>query len=206
MSPLPAAGPFGFPGAYPPAAYPCGHPSMPMVHPAYAVAMQQAAHAHARAAATHHAGSSSIGHQRLQTGLLDPLAAAVNPVPGKPLEEEQKAALKAQIEFYFSVDNLCKDLYLRSHMNASGWTPIELIAQFPQVRKFKASANDIVEILMDSDVLEVDAATHYMRLKDEELCNKWAKVPNEYRQSFPTKKKAPGSAPATVAAAPPAAG
>jgi hypothetical protein len=34
---------------------------------------------------------------------------------------------------YCSDDNLCKDLYLRQHMDGQGWVPLSLIAGFRQV-------------------------------------------------------------------------
>merc|ERR1719356_524525 len=120
--------------------------------------MAQAAHAHARARAGATAGQQQMMAGRIQSGLLDPLAAAVNPGSGKPLDEDQRKNLRGQIEFYFSVDNLCKDVYLRSHMNADGWTPIELIQNFPQVRKYKANEKDIIECLKTSEIIEVDPA------------------------------------------------
>lgn len=177
---------------YPPYGYPFGYPGMPPVHPQYAAAMAQAAHAHARAAAAAHAGQTQQQTGKLQSGLLDNLAAAVNRGPKVPLDEEQRKALRGQLEFYFSVDNLCKDVFLRSHMDPEGWTPMELITQFPQVRKYRASQKDINESLKSSEILEVDPTSAFMRLKDQELRTKWAQVPDEYRQSLPAKPKKAG--------------
>lgn len=44
------------------------------------------------------------------------------------------AALSGQIEYYFSVDNLCKDIFLRKHMDSQGWVPLSVIAGFKRVR------------------------------------------------------------------------
>lgn len=184
----PAQGGYCFPG-YQTGAYSY---AMPQVNPAYAAAMAQAAHAHSRALAAHYAGQQQMAGRG---GLRSPLAAAVAR-PSLPLDAEGPArqealkALKTQIEFYFSVDNLCKDLFLRSHMNPEGWTPIELIAAFPKVKKTGAVEADIVEGLNNSTVLEVDPMTRYIRLRDPELRQIFAEVPNEYRQSVtPSNKK-----------------
>jgi len=163
--------PYGYPGY--PGYSPYGYPGMPPVHPAYAAAMQQAAQAHAKAAGS----------------MLESLSAAVNPGKAKPLDDEGKANLRIQIEFYFSVDNLCKDIFLRSYMNPQGWTPIELISQFPKVKKYKVNAAIIEDALKNSDVLEVNLESHHLRLKDEALRTKWAQVPNEYRQTITSPKK-----------------
>ncbi|KAJ3063564.1 hypothetical protein HDU98_000670, partial [Podochytrium sp. JEL0797] len=45
--------------------------------------------------------------------------------------------IKWQIEFYFSIENLCHDMYFRSHMNpASGVVPLRVIAGFNRIRSF----------------------------------------------------------------------
>jgi hypothetical protein len=38
-------------------------------------------------------------------------------------------------EYYFSVDNLCRDTYLRSHLDEEGWVPLAIICNFPTVAK-----------------------------------------------------------------------
>lgn len=155
----------GYPGGYPPG-YP-GRPPLgyPAVHPAYAAYGQAMAMAQAHAAARHQAAAHA--------GLLDPSATQL----AKPLDEEGRAKLRKQIEFYFSVDNLCKDLYLRSFMNSDGWTPLAVIVQFPRVgKKLGADVPACIEALSKSEVLEVDAANHQIRLKNEEQRMKWARV------------------------------
>lgn len=44
-----------------------------------------------------------------------------------------------QVEYYFSVENLCKDLFMRKQMNSEGLVPLTLIAGFNRV---KALAHD----------------------------------------------------------------
>jgi len=199
----------GFPGGYP--GYPGVGGAMPRVHPAYAHSMAQLAHFHARQAATAHAGAHQ--HQQ-QAGLLDHLAAAVNPsAPAKPLSAEQKNDLRKQIEYYFSEENLCKDVYLRQHMNVEGWTPVALFQNFPLVKKFHASEADLSGCMKDSEILEIDVLKTFMRLKDVALRDKWAAtMPPEYRQTYKGKKdkkaqpkdtaKEPTPAPDAPAAAP----
>eukprot|EP00933_Yihiella_yeosuensis_P038046 TRINITY_DN32015_c0_g1_i1.p1 TRINITY_DN32015_c0_g1~~TRINITY_DN32015_c0_g1_i1.p1 ORF type:complete len:793 (-),score=216.30 TRINITY_DN32015_c0_g1_i1:145-2523(-) len=176
------------------AGYPAGYPGyMPYGgysgYAGYVQQMQMAAAyqsaAMARAHAAYQQAAAGGSKQEMDfASLLDPLAAAVNPREGKPLSDEQKTNLRNQIEFYFSTQNLCKDLYLRSHMDEAGWTSIDLIAQFPQVRKYRATLKEIEEVLADSKLLEVDKSTSKLRLRDEEERSKWAerKVPTEYRE------------------------
>merc|ERR1719409_2119820 len=90
-------------------------------------------------------------------GILSPMAEMPRLPPSFPLFEAlaapaenaltdiQVELLRRQVEFYFSVENLCKDIYLRSHMDEKGWTPLELIASFPKVQRLGASAAGIAE-------------------------------------------------------------
>lgn len=39
-----------------------------------------------------------------------------------------------QIEYYFSVDNLCKDMFLRKHMDSQGYVPLHVIASFRRIK------------------------------------------------------------------------
>ncbi|OJJ49626.1 hypothetical protein ASPZODRAFT_986463 [Penicilliopsis zonata CBS 506.65] len=42
--------------------------------------------------------------------------------------------LSMQMEYYFSVDNLCKDLFLRRHMDSQGFVLLSFIASFKRVK------------------------------------------------------------------------
>jgi len=41
--------------------------------------------------------------------------------------------LKLQIKYYFSIQNLCKDIFLRKQMNEEGWIDLEIIKGFKRV-------------------------------------------------------------------------
>jgi la-related protein 1 len=43
--------------------------------------------------------------------------------------------LRSQIEYYFSIENLCKDMYLRKRMDSQGFVPLHFIAAFKRVRE-----------------------------------------------------------------------
>lgn len=49
-------------------------------------------------------------------------------------QELLKDYIKRQIEYYFSVDNLERDFFLRRKMDADGFLPITLIASFHRVQ------------------------------------------------------------------------
>ena len=37
--------------------------------------------------------------------------------------------------FYFSADNLAKDVFLRQNMDGDGFVPLSLLASFPRIRR-----------------------------------------------------------------------
>lgn len=39
-----------------------------------------------------------------------------------------------QIEYYFSVDNLCKDMFLRKNMDSQGYVPLRVVANFKRIK------------------------------------------------------------------------
>merc|ERR1712129_613639 len=94
---------------------------------------------------------------------------------GRPLTDAQRVQLKGQLEFYFSTENLCKDLFLRQQMDDDGWVSLQLISTFNRVKTHKATVEELSEILAESSVLEVNSETRQVRLKETELREKWAK-------------------------------
>ncbi|WP_258270811.1 hypothetical protein, partial [Escherichia coli] len=62
---------------------------------------------------------------------------------------------KRQIEYYFSVDNLERDFFLRRRMGAGGFLPITLIASFHRVQALTTDISLIFAALKDSKVVEM---------------------------------------------------
>lgn len=169
-----------------------GNPYAMAAYQRQMMAYHQQAHAHAAAAASAHAGGADM---------LDNLGAAmtIKGRPRKPLNPEQTVAVKAQFEFYFSADNLCKDLYLRQHMDAEGWTSLDLLCNFKKIQAFNTTVESISEALASSESVEVDAQKRRVRLKDPEMRQKWCEAATEMQQA--TTPKAPISLSQAVAEA-----
>ncbi|XP_065006651.1 la-related protein 1C-like isoform X1 [Musa acuminata AAA Group] len=72
-----------------------------------------------------------------------------------PAIDPQRAALLKQIDYYFSSDNLCKDIYLRQNMDDQGWVPVSVIAQFNRVRQLTNSTEYILDTVRLSTEVEV---------------------------------------------------
>ncbi|VDP89444.1 unnamed protein product [Echinostoma caproni] len=50
-----------------------------------------------------------------------------------------------QVEFYFSADNLARDVYLRQQMDQDGWVAVSVIAKFNRVATLSSDLNEILE-------------------------------------------------------------
>ncbi|KAK1551080.1 hypothetical protein Q3G72_029929 [Acer saccharum] len=60
-----------------------------------------------------------------------------------------------QIDYYFTKENLVKDIYLRQKMDDEGWVPIKLIAGFNKVKLLTSNIRFILDALRGSMVVEV---------------------------------------------------
>lgn len=63
--------------------------------------------------------------------------------------------VRKQIEYYFSEENLMKDLFLRRKMDKDGYLPITLIASFHRVRSLTTDLSKVIEAIETSDELEL---------------------------------------------------
>ncbi|XP_063776398.1 la-related protein 1B isoform X2 [Pseudophryne corroboree] len=73
-----------------------------------------------------------------------------------PVEEKLlKKYLKRQIEYYFSLENLERDFFLRRKMDVHGFLPLSLIASFHRVQSLTTDLSLICEALKDSAEVEI---------------------------------------------------
>ena len=84
-------------------------------------------------------------------------------MPGAPMMGYQDPlslpdALCRQIEYYFSVQNLCKDLFLRAKMNDDGWIPLHVIAAFNRVKALTTDLQAVHDAVASSAVVELQGA------------------------------------------------
>eukprot|EP00038_Savillea_parva_P027478 m.59844 g.59844 ORF g.59844 m.59844 type:complete len:315 (-) comp7915_c0_seq2:80-1024(-) len=63
--------------------------------------------------------------------------------------------LLRHLNYYFSIENLMKDSYLLSHMNAEYYVPCSLIASFPAVQKLTTDLDLVVELLRTIPTIQV---------------------------------------------------
>jgi len=77
------------------------------------------------------------------------------PIPVIPTEE-LKAAIVQQFEYYFSVENLLRDQYLRSLMDAEHSVALSRMVQFNRVMRLTTDIGLIAESLRNSQVVVVE--------------------------------------------------
>uniref|UniRef100_A0A8C4Q0G0 HTH La-type RNA-binding domain-containing protein n=1 Tax=Eptatretus burgeri TaxID=7764 RepID=A0A8C4Q0G0_EPTBU len=78
-------------------------------------------------------------------------------------KEELKDALKRQLEYYFSRENLAGDAYLLSQMDSQQYVPVETIAGFNLVKRLTSDLQLIIDVLKSSSVVQVDEAGRRVR-------------------------------------------
>jgi hypothetical protein len=66
------------------------------------------------------------------------------------------AAIKTQVLYYFSQENLQKDTFLVSQMDSDMFVPLKVVAQFPKVRALGANVDVIVSALEGAEEVELD--------------------------------------------------
>ena len=67
-----------------------------------------------------------------------------------PDPEDLKEKIRHQIEYYFSEENLLKDIFIRKKMDSEGYLPISLIASFHRVASLTQDVSMIISALKDS--------------------------------------------------------
>ncbi|OAA53750.1 La domain family protein [Niveomyces insectorum RCEF 264] len=76
------------------------------------------------------------------------------PVFNPYMDSELLHGLTLQVEYYFSLDNLCKDVFLRRKMNDYGFVPLSVIAKFKRMAELAPSLDFIRAACEQSDALD----------------------------------------------------
>ncbi|KAI6713458.1 hypothetical protein PZA11_001341 [Diplocarpon coronariae] len=114
-------------------------------------------------------------YQHIQT----PMSAA----PYHPYMDQASvlAMVKMQLEYYFSIDNLIKDVFLRKHMDSQGFVFLNFIANFKRIQALTQELELLRFACQDSEMIELvrgdDGAD---RLRRQEGWEKWV-MPMEER-------------------------
>jgi hypothetical protein len=65
-------------------------------------------------------------------------------------------AVRLQIEYYFSAENLCRDRYLRDMMDGEGWVNLGVICKFNRMRSFNAPPLLVSPHVIDISDVHID--------------------------------------------------
>jgi len=89
-----------------------------------------------------------------------------------------------QLEYYFSIDNLCKDVYLRKHMDTQGFVFLNFIAGFKRIQALTQEFDLLRQACQESEIIEIgrgpDGAD---RLRRREGWEKWVLAIEERDES-----------------------
>ena len=85
-------------------------------------------------------------------------------------------------EYYFSEENLAKDVYLRRQMDEEGYVPISLIASFRRIKNMNVDLEQILAAVSHSSVLEVKKDS-FVRPHDSPT--KWIILPGAVVDAVP---------------------
>lgn len=80
-----------------------------------------------------------------------------------------RACIKTQLEYYFSVENLCRDIYLRLNMNSEGWIDLSFISGFNRVKILTADQELLADVLINdcAALIEFNPETRQLRKSEE---------------------------------------
>jgi la-related protein 1 len=85
------------------------------------------------------------------------MMAPMSAVPFGPYGVDQGTMLNmvsTQLEYYFSVENLCKDIFLRKHMDSKGFVYLSVIAEFNRIKQLTTDLELLRFVCYQSPTIE----------------------------------------------------
>lgn len=96
-----------------------------------------------------------------------------NGVPVSPIQADY---VTAQVEFWFSDENMSVDNYMRSLMDKEGWVFLCEILNFSRLQQMGVDLWALRLALMPSLQLELDGTAYYVRIRQQERRERWLSV------------------------------
>jgi la-related protein 1 len=124
-----------------------------------------------------------------------PMAAPPPPVLSPAQRSELVSQVYKQMEYYFSMENLLKDVHLRKHMTDEGWVPISLVAGFKKMQNMTMDMNIVMEAITSTQFFETNAPNNtHLRIRND--WQRWILAPQQPGQAAPALAAAPPPQPA----------
>ncbi|KAI9851439.1 MAG: hypothetical protein M1838_003628 [Thelocarpon superellum] len=101
---------------------------------------------------------------------------AMSAMPYSPFAEQYStlSMVSLQLDYYFSVDNLCKDVFLRKHMDSQGFVFLAVILEFNRIRQLTRDMELVRYACLQSRKIELRTGADGMdRLRPREGWSQW---------------------------------
>lgn len=99
-------------------------------------------------------------------------------------------------EYYFSIDNLCKDMYLRSNMDSQGYVLLSVIADFKRIKALTEDMDLLRHVCGQLKSIEYRPGEDGVdRLRRKEGWEQWVRPMNERVPSAQNEGPPPGGRP-----------
>lgn len=127
--------------------------------------------------------SSEGSHRRNNEGATpkdqtEPKASILDP------NKDLLQALSTQLEYYFSVDNLVKDLFLRNNMDSRGYVDVSVLAPFNRIQQLTSDKDSILLAAKRSPLLKVRGESIRVRENPQKWLFPQPQSPQEQQQAF----------------------
>ena len=132
-------------------------------------------------------GSQHMAPLQTSQPMFDyPPLQTLSALPYNPFMDQYSvlAMVSMQLEYYFSIDNLCKDVFLRKHMDSQGFVFLTFIAGFKRIQaltqdfellRYASQESESIEIIRGEDGID--------RLRRKEGWEKWVLAKEERDES-----------------------
>lgn len=107
--------------------------------------------------------------------MAEPLSPSTLFIPAGASDLALQEILKRQIEYYFSDENLAKDVYLRRKMDPEGYVSLNVIAAFRRVKNMTEDSKLILAAIKQSTMLEIKNDTSVRPIENPK---QWVILPN----------------------------
>ncbi|KAK0276780.1 hypothetical protein LTR35_010174 [Friedmanniomyces endolithicus] len=95
--------------------------------------------------------------QAYTPGMYDYNGYPMSATPYQPYIDHQylMAMVNLQLEYYFSIDNLLKDMFLRKNMDSQGFVFLDLVASFNRIKQLTQDRSLLKEVCLASETIEI---------------------------------------------------